>query len=229
MTENKNFQFAVLISMLIHFSLFLGMPHNPFLPNKRSLYSIKITYCKVKEIKVEEPKKLIGIKPETIRPIVKNLPEIKKEDMLKKTEPKPQPKSEKKEPEVSKQAGTQLIKEVKEKKFEAIIDEEENTVRKATYISYYRAVREKIRECADRKYPKDRSSGEGEVFLSFVVASNGELLQVKVVDSKSIDDSLLRDIAINSIRDANPFSAFPQGMNQYQITFNVIISFELSK
>jgi len=74
---------------------------------------------------------------------------------------------------------------------------------------------------------QERSTGQGEVFISFTVTSSGELLQVMIVDKRSIPDSLLRDIAINSIRDASPFPPFPQGMNQYQITFNVIISFEI--
>ena len=50
-----------------------------------------------------------------------------------------------------------------------------------------------------------------------------------IIDRRSADDSLLRNIAINSVKDASPFPVFPQGMNQYQITFNVIISFELNK
>jgi TonB family protein len=114
-------------------------------------------------------------------------------------------------------------------KFEAVVNQEKNSGRKTTYIGYYRSVREKIRYYADRNYVKEGTSTQGEAFLSFVVASNGELLHIMVIDNRSSADSALRDIAINSIRDASPFPAFPQGMNQYQITFNVIISFELNK
>ena len=64
------------------------------------------------------------------------------------------------------------------------------------------------------------------MFLSFVVASSGELLLVKVIDERSARSPTLRKIAINSVRDASPFPSFPKGMSQYQITFNVIISFE---
>jgi len=87
-------------------------------------------------------------------------------------------------------------------------------------------VREKIRRFADENYPGFRNLGKGEVYVSFVVTSSGELLQVRVVDDKSINNTVLRNIAVNSVRDASPFPTFPEGMGQYRITFNVIISFE---
>lgn len=224
MDNSRSFQFALLVSILIHSVFFLTLPHMPFTPSKRSLEKIKIIYYKIKE---KPPvKKVIMAKVE--EPIVQKLPDIKKEDILK-PEPlkaKAEQKQEKKAPSVVKN-----IKEtkVKEKEFEAVVKEEQDARKKATYISYYKAVREKIRRYADRNYPKNRNLGEGEVFLSFVIASSGELLQVKVVDEKSIQYPSLRNIAINSIRDASPFPPFPKGMSQYQITFNVIISFELNR
>jgi len=217
MPENKSFQFAILISILFHFVVFVGAPQMSFFPSRKSLDTIKITYYKIKE----PPAKLVGIKPQTIAP---KLPDIKKEEILK---PAPDKTSEAVKKTESKPPET--IKEVKEKRFEAIVNEEEDNAKKATYISYYRSVREKIRYYADKSYLRERSTGQGEVFLSFVVASSGELLQVRIIEARSVEDSLLRNIAINSIRDASPFPSFPAGMNQYQITFNVIISFELNK
>lgn len=212
MSESKTFQIAVLVSVVVHSVFLISLPSIPFTPTKRSLEKLKITYYEVKK-KAE--------------PIVRKLPDIKKEEILKPL--KPVSKEPKKVKSEEKEKGLTSVKEVKEKEFEKVIAEEKDDARKATYISYYKAVREKIRQFADRNYPKNRVLGEGEVFLSFVVASSGELLRVRVVNERSSDNSLLRNIAINSIRDACPFPPFPKGMNQYQITFNVVISFELDR
>jgi outer membrane biosynthesis protein TonB len=216
MSENKAFQLAFLISVLLHFTIFLGMPRISFLPQRRHLDSIKISYYKIKD----RPKKLVGVRPETLAPrLPEKLPEVKKEDILK-TQSQPVKVETK---------SSEALKEVKEKKFEAIVKEEEDKAKKATYINYYQSVRERIRYFADRNYVNERSTGQGEVLLSFIVASSGELLQVRIIEERSVRDPLLRSISINSIRDASPFPPFPQGMNQYQITFNVIISFEVTK
>lgn len=191
----------------------------PFFPSRRSLESLKITYYKIEEA---PKKKLVKKKAE---PISKKLPEIKKEEILK----PPRTVAKKSTKTRLQTRHVREVKKAKEKRFEAVVKEEEDAAKKATYISYYRAVREKIRQCADRNYPRRRGLGEGEVFLSFVVASSGELLQAIIVDRKSISNIMLRKIAINSIRDSSPFPPFPKGMSQYQITFNVIISFELNK
>jgi len=217
MYDGKTFKIAVLVSVLIHSALFFSIPNLSFFPSRKSLENLKITYYKIKQ----EPKPKTIARKKT-EPVAEKLPEIKKEEMLR--PPKPAKEEVKKV-----ERETRHIKPVEkkeEKKFEAVVKEEKDDARKATYISYYRAVREKIKRYADRNYLRNRRLGEGEVFLSFVVASSGELLQVKVVTGRSVDDPLLRNIGMNSIRDANPFPSFPKGMSQYQITFNVIIAFE---
>jgi len=219
MNENRSFHLALLFSIVAHSIFFTGVPRLSFLPSRKATEQLKITYYKIKE----EPKKEAISK--TAPPILEKLPEIKKEEILKK--PRPPVKNKTRDRPSSRRVI--VVKKQKEKKFETVIKEEQDEVKRATYISYYRAVREKIRQRADRNYPKRRSLGEGEVYLSFVVSSNGELLQVAVLDKKSATDSLLRRIAINSVRDASPFPAFPKGMRQYQINFNVIISFELNR
>lgn len=223
MPDNRTFKFALIASVLAHSVFFLAAPHMPFTPAKRAFEKIEITYYKIKELPVKnkpETKKA-EIKP---RPL-KKLPDIKKEDILR----PPKPVAEKpREARAPVKPVAEAVK-VKEKTFEKVIEEEKDTAKKATYISYYKAVREKIRQYADRNYPSNRRLGEGEVFLSFVVASSGELLKVKVIDERSSDNRMIRDIAINSIREASPFPSFPIGMGQYQITFNIIISFELNR
>ena len=216
MVDNKSFKFALLVSILLHSVLFFGIPNTPFLPSKRALDSLTITYYKIKEL----PKKITVAK--TLEPIARKLPKVTKEEILK------PPKTSFKKAEKIKPSPKSIpaSEEVTNKRFEKVVEEEQDDAKKATYISYYRAVRESIRQWADRNYPKNKRLAQGEVFLSFIVTSSGELIQVRVVDEKSSNNRFLRNIAINSIRDASPFPAFPKGMNNYQITFNVIISFE---
>lgn len=219
MPENRTFKFAFLLSALLHSVFFFGSLHMKFMPSKRSLDKLDITYYKVKEPKPIK-KKLRGIKPEAI---IRKLPKVKKEEILK--PPSGSAAKKLKEPVKTIKRFTK-VKDVKAKSFHVVVEEEKDNARKAAYISYYRSVREKIRRFADKNYPGYRNLGKGEVYVSFIVASNGELLQIKVVDEKSVNNTVLRNIAINSVRDASPFSPFPKGMGQYRITFNVIISFE---
>jgi outer membrane biosynthesis protein TonB len=234
MYENKSLQLAVLISMLLHFAIFLSAPYVGVVPKKYFTEPIKVAYFKPKEVEKKElpkkPEKLIGQKPlsnQLLPPALpESLPEVTKEDIV-----KPSLEIKKEEPTVETISSerTGAVIESKGRKFESVVNEEKDNSKKAAYIGYYRLVREKIRYYADRNYIKEGSADQGEVFLSFVVTSRGELLHIMVMDNRSAKDLLLRDIAINSIRDASPFPAFPQGMNQYQITFNIIISFELNK
>ena len=218
MADNSIFKIAFLASILFHSIFFLTIPETSFMPTRRSLEKIEITYYKIKK---EEPKKK---KTSSVirKPIIKNLPKVTKEEVLK---PPKEIAKEASKPKVEEKT-TVALKKVEEKKFETVIKEEKDTAKKVTYINYYRAVREKIRKYADRNYPKARDLGEGEVLLNFIISSSGELLQIRVVNGKSVKDPDLREIAINSIKDASPFPPFPKGMSQYRITFNLILAFE---
>ncbi|MDP2921889.1 MAG: TonB family protein [Candidatus Omnitrophota bacterium] len=224
MFENKSFQLAVLVSIFLHFSVFLITPYTGALPRKERIDPIKVAYFKVKA----EPKKVVGERPRPISPLAPEaLPKVKKDEIL--NPPQAQAKK-KEEPTVETiTSDSRAIIGAKGKKFETVVNDEKDSGKKAAYIGYYRSVRERIRYYADRNYIKQGSAAQGEVFLSFVVTSSGELLHIMVIDAKSADDAMLRNIAVDSVRDASPFPAFPQGMNQYQVTFNVIISFELNK
>jgi len=245
MYENKSFQLAVLVSVLLHFTVFLSAPYMGVLPKKQPFEPIKVAYLKVKE-KELPTKKLVGRKSESshhqvLPPIAPEaLPEVRKDDI---TDPLPvfellpqaaskQEQIRKEEPTVetiSPDSSGRAIIRGKGDKFETVVNNEKDNGRKATYISYYRSVREKIRYYADKNYIKEGNASQGEIFLSFVITSRGELLHIMIIDAKSAEDLLLRNLAINSIRDASPFPIFPQDMTQHQITFNVVISFELNK
>jgi TonB family protein len=93
-----------------------------------------------------------------------------------------------------------------------------------SYISYYQLVREKIRRAAYQNYSRTET---GEIFLSFVIAQNGSLRDIRLVEEKSTPSYYLRDIAGRSIKAAAPFPMFPKELDYPQLSFNVIISFEI--
>lgn len=97
-------------------------------------------------------------------------------------------------------------------------------INNASYISYYQIVREKIRRTAYQNYTRTET---GEAYLSFIVASDGSLRDERLVDEKSTPNQYLKNIALRSIKEASPFPAFPKELDYPQLSFNVIISFEI--
>jgi len=93
-----------------------------------------------------------------------------------------------------------------------------------SYISYYQIVREKIRRSAYQNYTR---TDTGEVYLTFVISSEGYVKGVRLVEEKSSGASYLREIALQSVKDAAPFPDFPKELDYPSLTFNVVISFEI--
>ena len=99
-----------------------------------------------------------------------------------------------------------------------------NKIDNPTYLSYYQIVREKIRRSAYQSYTKTET---GEVYLTFLIAKNGSLMDVRLNAERSSQSAYLRDVAARSVRVASPFPFFPKELDYPQLSFNVIISFEI--
>jgi TonB family protein len=93
-----------------------------------------------------------------------------------------------------------------------------------SYISYYQIVREKIRRSAYQNYTHNET---GEVYLSFIISSDGLIRNARLVQEKSGANDYLKGIALKSVNDASPFPNFPKELDYPQLTFNIIISFEI--
>ena len=93
-----------------------------------------------------------------------------------------------------------------------------------SYISYYQIVREKIRRAAYQNYTR---AEVGEVYLSFLIFSDGSLKAMQLIEEKSSSSPYLRGIALRSIKEASPFPNFPKELDYPQLSFNVVISFEI--
>jgi TonB family protein len=92
------------------------------------------------------------------------------------------------------------------------------------YISYYQIVREKIRRSAYQNFTHNET---GEVYISFIISNDGMINDVRLVEEKSTANDYLKDIALSSVKDASPFPNFPKELDYPQLSFNIIISFEI--
>jgi len=93
-----------------------------------------------------------------------------------------------------------------------------------SYISYYQIVREKIRRAAYQNYSRTEV---GEVYLSFVISQDGSLREMRLAQEKSSPSPYLKEIALQSVKEASPFPNFPKELDYPQLSFNVVISFEV--
>lgn len=93
-----------------------------------------------------------------------------------------------------------------------------------SYISYYQLVREKIKRAAYQNYSRVDT---GNVYISFVISSDGYLKNLILNNEKSCLNNYLKEIAERSVKDASPFPNFPKDLDYPQLSFNVIISFEI--
>jgi len=93
-----------------------------------------------------------------------------------------------------------------------------------SYISYYQIVREKIRRTAYQNYTR---AEVGEVYLTFLIFSDGSLKAIHLIEEKSSPSPYLKEISLRSIKEASPFPNFPKELDYPQLSFNVVISFEI--
>lgn len=97
--------------------------------------------------------------------------------------------------------------------------------RRDEYMSYYRAIREKILARLKRNYT--RHYNDGDVHLFFVLDKKGALVRMDVALNKSTKDMKLVDIALRSLQQAGPFGPFPEEFEgPGNIPFSIIVTFK---
>lgn len=97
-------------------------------------------------------------------------------------------------------------------------------VNNPSYISYYQIIREKIKRAAYQNYT---GSQVGEVAVSFIISSQGYLKEIRLIEEKSSPNAYLREVALRSIKDASPFPKFLKELDFPQLSFNLVITFEV--
>lgn len=93
------------------------------------------------------------------------------------------------------------------------------------YLNYNDRVRQKIKGRA-YQYVDSASFEPGEVYMTFVIGSDGFLKQAQIIDEKTSANMFTKSIGLRSIQESSPFPPFPKDLNYPELTFNVVISFQ---
>lgn len=96
------------------------------------------------------------------------------------------------------------------------------------YLTYTETIRNKIRQRA-YMFVDDPEFQEGKVYLTFAISSNGELQAAQIIEDKSAANDYLKKVCLQSIEESSPFPPFPKDLAFPELTFNVVISFEVSQ
>lgn len=211
---------ALFISFMGHcFILAPVVDIGKFFPDKKTP-DIQVTYYHVSPPKVESPKAVTSqVKareaqsetPKRALPVAPPAPPKKiKSQIVKKVRP----------PKVA--PAQQAIQQ----KEQIIPDSIPGTTLPNTpeCMGYYNYIRHEIRRSLEKRYKPEL--GEGDVFVNFSLMQTGELMNLKIIREKSIEDPVLNNLACESIKDAAPFKSFPKGIDLKQISFSLTIVFK---
>lgn len=224
---NRTLQAAFLVSFAAHAVI---VAQNPgylfFAPQGGKAQKIEVNYVKAAKIKEQEEKK--AAKPRSERAL-----DLSSKITMERRNPPPFIDRE----AMSKAAMRSSRKEIYFDKPELVKPDIIAIKKKITlpavdldkignpsYISYYQVVREKIRRAAFQNYNRNET---GEVYITFIISSAGYLQEVRLVEEKTQAPDYLQNIALASVKNASPFPNFPKELDYSQLSFNVVISFEI--
>jgi hypothetical protein len=225
MNQDFLFNASILVSTAIHAVIAFNSPILKALPLPQKPASIQVVYLKNPPQMPQLPKPQmirgqdLSKAPLKVRNPIKLpvSPNVEKGDFLVKDKP-----ISFKEPAFKPSLVKPEMMQIKKKI--SLPPVELDKINNPSYVSYYHLIREQIRRAAYQNYTHAET---GEIYLAFVVYSNGLLKEVKLIEDRSTSSFYLRDIALRSIREAAPFKAFPRELDYPQLSFNVIISFAL--
>jgi len=225
MTSNKAFQIAFIISLATHGVILSQNPNFSLFPISRNAKNIEINYVRTPP----ERKELLKLQPVPKKEISsKLLPKISSgkrppppfidKEMFKTSKITSSRNTGFTKPELTKPDIIAVKKKI------TLPPVDMDKINNASYISYYQIVREKIRRAAYQNFTRTET---GEVYLTFIISTEGNLIESRLVEEKSSFSPYLRQTALRSIKEASPFPVFPKELDYPQLTFNVVISFEV--
>jgi TonB family protein len=227
MLANRTLKLALLVSFALHTTIMFQNPGYIFFPSTGKNQKIEVNYIKP----------LKAVKPETKKAsLSRNEPFLKLPAKISMDKRIPPPFVNREE--ASKAALQVMPKELIFDKPAGLLKPDTIAIKKKitlpavalekianpSYISYYQVVREKIRRAAYQNYNRNET---GEVYITFTISDAGYLKGVRLVEEKSRATPYLKNIALASVKNASPFPRFPKELDYFQLSFNVVISFEV--
>ena len=225
MFSDKTFQIAFLISAIAHGFILLQNSNVAIFPPKKNEQKFEVSYIKpAQETKIypksEKPKQEQFLKiPAKITADKRTPPPfMDKEGIFKKGKETISLSQVLTKPDFIKSNVVAAQKKI------SLPPIDIDKINNPSYLSYYQIVREKIRRAAYRNYNRNEV---GEVYLSFIISNDGYLKEVRLSEEKSSFTPYLKEVATRSIKEASPFPNFPKELDYLQLSFNVVISFEI--
>lgn len=226
MTENKIFSYALALSLIIHAAILSRMPFHHSRLLKETARPIELTYQPVKAVTPKQENKS-GARAAVPPPRADSRMSSAKIPLENRDQNRPSLiKDTGKLPsqwQLEKSKSVRINASPVGRKI-SVPELKSEKINNPVYLDYYQIVRNKIKERAYRNYSR---TDAGEVYLTFVLASDGSLKQIKLVDEKTSGGTYLKDVGLKSIRDSSPFPSFPRDLAYPELSFNVIISFEV--
>lgn len=228
---DKSFQTALVASAVIHSLLFLGISPRLLHIVNRKPENIRVSYLRTPPPPAyqqprqhpAEKRPLIDARKDlrTAEKLINAAKADKSEFTRRQANAAPTPGEFLPKPLALREAGFLTKKRVTLPALEM-----STRIKSPSYSGYYELIRERIRHAAYQNYSQTET---GEVYLAFVVGTDGSLKDVRYIDDKSTPSYYLKDTAIRSIRESAPFPPFPRDLDYPQLSFNVIISFQIDE
>jgi outer membrane biosynthesis protein TonB len=217
MANDKIFQVALTVSLIGHSLVLIGLPHIELDSKKKDYPQIEVNYFQLRKIPRQSslqdkrtPESRSLVTEESHKTIQKIQEATSEEEALLKKEPSP----------AEKRQSPAKAQEQDQKEFPISPE----VAQRPEYLSYYQLIREAIKDSAYRNCPL--SFTDGEVYISFILLSDGHLKAAKVIDKKSTAGKFLKQIALRSLSNAAPYPPFPKELDLPELSFNIIISFQ---
>lgn len=225
MFSDKIFQITLAISAIVHAAILLQNPNLNIFPQNKKEQNLEVSYMKntrepKDSSKMPSPKRELFLKspPKINIEKISPPPFIDKENIFKRNSEAVLLKPAFTKPESIRPDIIAVKKKI------TLPPVQMDKMNNPSYISYYQIVREKIRRAAYQNYIRTET---GEVYLSFIISNDGGLQEMQFIQEKSSFSPYLKETALCSIKDASPFPAFPKELDYPQLSFNVVISFEI--
>lgn len=226
--SNRFFYSAILVSLIIHLAVIVVLSAERAKLRTKRMKSPEIVY---QQIHVTKPKP----KEEVKAPIkIEKKEEIKTKnvEILSKKSRDFSPMQD------SSKLSPKLIKDInqdkkilpspnnimKERKIEVPLLKSEK-ITNPKYLNYNDTIRYRIKQRAIEMV-EELKLHPGDVYLTFVLKSDGTLLQAKIIEERSNADSYLKKLGLRIIQESGPFTPFPKDLSYPELTFNIIISFK---
>lgn len=229
--EDKFFRYAIIISLVVHIGFFANFywTHRSF---KFWEKPAEVSYNIVKPAENPKPSEgeqnLDNINPDLVQTLMEAMKPPSDDNLVGQVPQPVKPESLLPEPGIMdnvdmfdrKPERLKGVKVTKEVSIPMLQSEKINT---PSYITYYQIVRDRIR---DRAYSNYTKLSMGEVFVTFVIKSDGSLFALQVLEARSAANDFLREVGLKSVQEAAPFPPFPKDLAYPELTFNVSISFQ---